>query len=202
MNKLHILLVIIGLYFIYSVLTSGLRENMGSDFFHRGKLADISQHIQKQVAEARARYGMDKKEDFALLAELDKDYKQDLKLNMKEEPLEKYDPNRYVISEYAFEALKPNTNKSLDEVQAGMLASEDFAEPVDNAPKPLADYLEVDKYDAGSGNMEDLKSAYKVIKRDNYFQTLNALRVRGGNVYLYPTKECNPKGGCDVNGFK
>ena len=51
--------------------------------------------------------------------------------------------------------------------------------------KNLAEYLEVDKYDAGSGDLNDLRKVYNIQKKDNYFQSLQALSVRGGNVHLY-----------------
>ena len=198
MNKLIIIVLIIA-FIVY--INSGVRENIGSDFFHRGKLADINQHIQKQVAEARDRY-MGKTEGFeAKLEELPKEYKPELKDAMKGKPLEQYDPSRYVISEYSFKALKPVEEKALDQVQVGELEDANFTKPVDySGEKGLADYLEVDSYNTGSGDMGQLNEAYKMVNKEQYFQTLKALRVRGGNVFIYPTKPCTAPVG-DVVGF-
>lgn len=181
-------------------INSGRVENYGSDFFHRGKLADINQHIQKQVTMARDRYMG--KEGFATLEELPTEYKPDLKKSMKEEPLEKYNPNRYVISDYSFKSLKPEEEKALDSIQVGELEDANFTKPIDYSnDKPLAEYLEVDSFDTGSGDMSQLNEAYKMVNKDQYFQTLKALRVRGGNVHIYPSKPCTAPLG-DVVGFE
>jgi len=203
MNKIKILLIIVGLIFLYNMMSGGVVENLGSDFFHRGKLADIHQHIQKQVAEARQRYGMNKKEGFATLEEMPTEYKPELKKRMKDIPKEKYDPSRYVISEYSFKAMKPSEDKELDQVQVGDLEDASFTKPVDySADKPLAEYLEVDSYNSGSGDMSELNKAFAMLNKDNYFQSLKALSVRGGNVHVYPTKKCNPSGKGDIVGFE
>ena len=203
MSKIQIILLIIGLVFLYNMVSGGVRENLGSDFFHRGKLSDIHQHIQKQVAEARKRYGINKQEDFAQLHEMADSYKTDLKKSIRDEPIEQYEPSRYVISDYSFKELKPVESKEVHEIQAGMLETDDFAQPIDySGDKPLAEYLEADKYDSGSGDMSELSEAYKMLNSKQYFQTLKALRVRGGNVHIYPTKECKPTGGSDIVGFE
>ena len=201
MSKIKMLLIIIGLIFLYNMMSGGIVENLGSDFFHRGKLADIHQHIQKQVLEARNKYGM--KEGFATLEEMPTEYKPDLKKSIKDEPLEKYDPSRYVISDYSFKALKPNEDADLDKIQIGDLEDAAFTKPIDySTDKPLAEYLEVSSYDSGSGDMSELNKAFAMLNKDNYFQSLKALSVRGGNVHVYPTKPCNPKGNGEVVGFE
>ena len=156
----------------------------------RGKLADINQYIQKQVAEAKLRYGMIKPEEI----KDERVYKENFEL-MKDTPIEKYDPNRNVISDYTFKALKPKEDIPLDKVQVGMLESEKFVKPEDyTGEKEFSEYLEVDKYDAGSGDLSELNEAYKLTNKDNYYKSLKALRVRGGNVHVYPTEECDPTG--------
>jgi len=200
--KIVVLLVIVGLLFLKS--QGGVRENMGSAFFHRGKLADINQNIQAQVLKARSYYNNDEdvKEEFSILGnDLDETYGDDLKKSMKDQPIQAFDPSRNVISEYSFKALKP-TEQALDDIQIGDLESADFAKPFDySAHKPLSEYLEVDSYNSGSGDISDLKEAYKMVNKEQYFQTLKALRVRGGNVHLYKTKPCKPYGGGDIIGF-
>ena len=192
MNNFRILVIISILFVLYSVFSGGIKENVGSDWFHRGKLADISQHIQKQIAEAKKRYNS--KENFASLKELDDNYIKDLKLNIKDLPKEKYDPNRYVISNYSFKELKPTEEKELDEIQVGMLESKDFAKPVDYTEnKPFAEYLEVDKYNAGSGDLSKINEVYNTNEKNNFMQTVDDLRVRGGNVFMKEKKNCNVK---------
>lgn len=184
---LILVIVIIAIMFFYSM--SGKKENWGSDFFHRGKMAEIGQAIQKQVA--KAKMYQEGKEDYS------NGYGN---MEIASEPLEKYDPNRNVISKYSFKADK---NEEVDptKIQIGQLEVDKFAEPEDyNNKKPLADYLEVDKYNTGSGSMSKLQDAYKMLNKDQYFQTLKALRVRGGNVYLYDRKPCDVKSK-EVNGF-
>lgn len=173
-------LLLIIMMIIFYITSGGIRENVGSDWFHRGKLADINQYIQKQIADTKLRYMKENKEKFQI---------------MKDTPIEKYNPNKYVISDYSFKTLKPKEDVELDKIQVGMLESEDFAKPVDyTEEKKLSEYLEVDKYDAGSGDMTELNKAYDVTKKNNYLQTTTALRLRGGNVYLYPKEKCDPKG--------
>jgi hypothetical protein len=202
MTKLQILLLIVVLVFIYNFLVGGVRENVGSDWFHRGKLADIHTHIQKQVAKYRA----NKKEDFSL-HELDNNYKSELKIKMKDISTEVYEPNRYVISDYSFKALKPITEVSidspeLDTIQGTELAADDFARPQDYTDgKPLAEHLEVSKYNAGSGDLGKLNKVFDQQNREKYIATTNALSIRGGNVALYKRKKCSPPEG-DIIGFQ
>lgn len=203
MNKLKILLLLVALVVIYNFLSGGVRENVGSDWFHRSKLADIHTHIQKQVAKYRA----NKKEDFAQLHELDANYKSELKIKMKDISTEVYEPNRYVISDYSFKALKPVAEVSvespeLDTIQGAELAADDFARPQDYTEgKPLREHLEVSKYDAGSGDMGKLNQVFDESNREKYIATTNALAIRGGNVALYKRKKCSPPSG-DVVGFE
>lgn len=197
-NKIILLLAIVGLVFLIS--QKG-RENMGSAFFHRGKLADINSNIQYQVNKARQFFNKNEnvKENFV---ELEHGYIQNLKESIKDKPLEKFKPSRYVISDYSFKATKAPTDIDLDSIQVGQLESPDFASPINySGTKALADYLEVSAFDSGSGDITDLKEAYKMVNRQQYVQNLKAIRIRGGNVYMYPTKECNPKGGKDIVGF-
>ena len=202
MTKLQLFLLIVALVFIYNFLSGGVRENAGSDWFHRGKLADIHTHIQKQIA----KYSTNK-EGFADLHELDANYKSELKIKMKDIPMEVYDPNRYVISEYSFKALKPVKEVSvespeLDTIQGAELAADNFARPADYTDgKPLREHLEVSKYDAGSGDMGKLTSVFDEQNREKYIATTNALAIRGGNVALYKRKKCSPPEG-DVIGFE
>ena len=149
---LTLVIVIVAIMFLYSM--SGRRENLGSDWFHRGKMAEIGQAIQKQVQKSKMYLGG--KEDYS------NGYGN---MEIASEPLEKYDPNRNVISKYSFKAGK---NEEVDptKIQIGQLEVPKFAAPEDySMKKPLADYLEVDKYDSGSGSLSELKEAYKKIKK-------------------------------------
>lgn len=195
--KIKLILLVILLIFIYNISYS-TKENFGSDFFHRGKLVDISSHIQKQIAKYRE---TGKVENFAELGET---YKKDLKIKMKGQPLEEYDPDRYVISEYSFKSLKPVKIESpeLDTIQGEELAADDFARPVDYTEgKPLAEHLEVSKYDAGSGDLSELNDVYKIQNRKEFIVTTQKLQERGGNVHKYKRKKCDPPSG-DVIGFE
>jgi hypothetical protein len=181
---LTLVIIVIAIMFLYSM--SGKKEEWGSDWFHRGKLAEIGQAIQKQVQKSKM-YQEEGKEGYD-------------NMEMTDEPLEKYNPNRNVISKYSFKADK---NEKIDPttVQVGQLEVPKFAMPEDYiGGKPLADYLEVDKYSTGSGSISELKEAYKMLNKDQYFQTLKALRARGGNVYFYPKKPCDVNSK-EVSGF-
>ena len=171
-TKLIIFLLIVGI-FMYT--SGGKVENLGSDWFHRGKLTDINQHIQEQVAKAK------------LLLNTKEGY-----TNMKTEPLETYNPNKNVISNYSFKTIKPE-NVDLT-ISVDDLEDSDFAQPIDyNGEKPLADYLEVSSYDSGSGDLSSLNDAYQLLNSKQYFSTLKQLRLRGGNSAVYRTKPCDPK---------
>ena len=200
-NKVIIMLIIVAGLFLYS--QGGAVENLGSDFFHRGKLADINAHIQAQVAKARKYYNNKEsvKEGFASLEEMPTDYVPELKNSMKDKPLEKYNPNRYVISDYSFKAVKAE-DVDLDKIQVGQLEAPEFAQPIDySGVKPLADYLEVDSYNSGSGDISDLKEAYRMVNKEQYFQTLKAVRASGGNVHIYETKPFKAGKSKDIVGF-
>ena len=189
MNKLLIIFVAFIALLLYA--QGGKVENIGSDFFHRGKLAEVGNAIQKQLAKAQMLYNGNGKENF----------EGEYSINMTEEPLEKYNQNRNVISEYSFKAVEPS-KQDPENVQVGDLESDDFAQPIDYSNvKELADFLEVDKYDSGSGDMSQLNEAYGMLNKEQYFQSLKALRVRGGNVAIYPTKPCDPKNETDIVGY-
>lgn len=183
MNK--ILLLVIAFISLLLYIKSNKTENFGTNFFHRGKLAEIGQAIQSQIEKSQA--GIEQ-------------FKGTYSIDMKKEKLEKYDPNRNVISEYSFKEVKPEI-KDATKIQIGDLASDDFATPDDyNNTKELAEYLEVDSYDAGSGSLNTLTEAYKMLNKEQYYQSLRALRIRGGNVSIYPTKDCK-KDETDIIGF-
>ena len=190
MNKLVIIFIAFIALLLYA--RGGTVENIGSDFFHRGKMAEVGNAIQKQLAKAQKLYNG--QENFE---SVDGEYS----INMTEEPLEKYNPNRNVISEYSFKAVEPS-KQDPENVQVGELEDDEFAAPIDYSNvKELADYLEVDKYDSGSGDMSQLNEAYGMLNKEQYFQSLKALRVRGGNVAIYPTKPCDPKNQTDIVGY-
>ena len=190
MNKLVIIFVAFIALLLYA--RGGAVENLGSDFFHRGKMAEVGNAIQKQIAKAHMLY--EGKENFETVAG-------EYSVNMKAEPLEKYNPNRNVISDYSFKAVEPSSQDP-ENVQVGDLEDDEFAQPIDYSnTKELADYLEVDKYNAGSGDMGELNEAYGMLNKEQYFQSLKALRVRGGNVAIYPTKPCDPKNQTDIVGY-
>jgi hypothetical protein len=188
MNKLIIIFAAFIALLLYA--RGGTVENIGSDFFHRGKMAEVGNAIQKQLAKAQKLYkGQENFESG------------EYSINMTEEPLEKYNPNRNVISEYSFKAVEQNV-KDPENVQVGGLEDDDFAQPIDYSNvKELADYLEVDKYNAGSGDMGKLNEAYGMLNKEQYFQSLKALRVRGGNVAIYDTKPCDPSRETDIVGY-
>ena len=189
MNKLLIIFVAFIALLLYA--RGGKVENMGSDFFHRGKMAEIGNAIQAQVNKAQMLYKGNEKENF----------EGEYSINMTEEPLEKYNPNRNVISDYSFKAVEPSSEDP-ESIQVGELEDDEFAQPIDYSNvKELADYLEVDKYNAGSGDMGQLNEAYGMLNKEQYFQSLKALRVRGGNVAIYNTKPCDPSRETDIVGF-
>lgn len=191
-----ILIGIFAILFVVFYLNGGLRERMGTDFWHYGKLTDRRQHIDKEIALAKklnAEMDAKRKEGFrARLEELPKDYVPDLKKDMKEEPIQQFDPDEYVISKYSFKAFdEPVTLEPVVGPQTDQLATASYAAPFEYNGKALADYLEVDGYNTGSGNMTAMKDAYKKIDRKDFLQTERAIMARGGNVYAFPQQECN-----------
>ena len=190
MNKL--IIIFIAFIALLAYAKGGTVENFGgSDFFHAGKMAEVGNAIQMQIAKAQLLYKGNGKENF----------KGEYSINMTEEPLEKYNPNRNVISKYSFKAVEPS-KQDPENVQVGELEDDKFASPIDYSNvKELADYLEVDSYNTGSGDMGKLNEAYGMLNKDQYFQSLKALRVRGGNVAIYKTKPCNPKLETDIVGY-
>ena len=53
-----------------------------------------------------------------------------------------------------------------------------------NNTKVLAKYLEVDKYNCGSGDLTDINKVYKAKDKKKYAKELETLYNRGGNVHV------------------
>lgn len=141
-----------------------LQENIGSDYFHRSKLAEIGQAIQTQVEKAKN-----------IVAEKTETF--------KSSDVSGFDANHYVISDYAVNDIA-NKGTTAENPLINDLETEDFATPVDYTDKKAADYLEVAKYDAGSGDMTMLNEAFAVKDKTKFFKEMSELELRGGNVHL------------------
>jgi hypothetical protein len=150
------LLILLITLIIYVMLTTGMIENIGSGYWHQGKLTDIRSNIQSHLK----KYTESKKEDF----------------ENEEDGI--FEPNKYVISEYS-----KNSVMEPSSVRIGELEKPELIAPADYTNlKDMADFLEVDKYNAGSGDLSNLNDAYKQLNKEQYFATLKALAFRGGNV--------------------
>lgn len=143
-----------------------VQENIGSDYFHRSKLAEIGQAIQTQVKKAKEVIVDSQTETFSST------------------DISGFDPNHYVISKYAVNDIS-NKGTIAENPKINDLETDDFATPVDySEEKPIADYLEVAKYDTGSGDMTTLNEAFSVKDKTKFFTELSEMELRGGNVHL------------------
>lgn len=142
-----------------------LRENLGSDYWHRSKLAEVGQAIQVQVEKAKK-----------VVAEVTKE-------TFSSTDVSGFDPNHYVISKYSVNDIA-NKGTTAENPSINDLETDDFATPIDYTDKKAADYLEVDKYDTGSGDMTALNEAFSVKDKTKFFKEMSELELRGGNVHL------------------
>ena len=77
---------------------------------------------------------------------------------------------------------KEDKKKSIVEVKKFKL--EDIPKSCSGKKKSFADYLEVDEYNCGSGNLADINKAYEAKDKKKYAEELETLYSRGGNVHV------------------
>ena len=144
-----------------------IQENIGSDYWHRSKLAEIGQAIQVQVNKAKEVVSdATGREGFT------------------SSDISGFNPNHYVISEYTVNDIATR-GTGAENPKINDLETDDFATPVDySTEKPIAEYLEVAKYDAGSGDMTTLNEAFGLKDKEKFFKEMSELELRGGNVHL------------------
>lgn len=103
------------------------------------------------------------------------------KIRKMNEMTENFDPNKNVLSEYS-----KNTVGAVNDLEVIQFeAPENY-----DLNKQFADYLEVDKYDSGSGDLQNLRKAYSILNSKQYFESLKQLRLRGGNTATYNVGKC------------
>jgi len=175
MDLVKIATVVVALIVVYQVVVIGKRENMATAWFPYGYL----DNIRKGISEGR---GDETKENFDPLT-----YIKDTIFPEKKPELvtvKAFDPNEYHIGDYSQNELKPASidKNKLEDIELGYLETSEFGtfEP----SLTYADLLEVRPNDAGSGDMSELKAAYKNFNGNLYFNTLDMLNKRGGNAVI------------------
>ena len=162
--KIILLVLLAGIAML--LYNPSIQENIGSDYFHRGKMAEISQAIQKNIKKAQEVVVGGEKETFI------------------SSDISGFNPNHYVISDYTVNDIATK-GESATNPKINDLETDDFATPVDYSDvKPVAEYLEVSKYDTGSGDMTSLNDAFSTKDKTKFFKEMSQLELRGGNVHL------------------
>lgn len=140
-----------------------LKENFGSDFFHRSFMSGLGlEQRQKDLKKIYEFYGL--KENFETDIKKETELKESKKLN----------PN--VISEYPKNEMKP-------EFQLEDLKYNDQKHIMTEEVK-LSDYEEVSNYNTGSGDVNELKKVFEEQTKQDFKSTLEMLDSRGGNVHI------------------
>ena len=164
MNIYMILLVII-IFFLFNYIinnTEKIKENFGSDFFHRSFLSGLGQE-QRQAGLKKIYdfYGL-KKESFEV-EKKDKEIEESKQVN----------PN--IISELPKNEIKND------------FVLEDFKyddqKHIKSDDSEFADYLEVEKYNSGSGDLNKIKDVFEESTKKSFKESVELLRKRGGNVH-------------------
>lgn len=153
-----ILLLIIIFIIINYVINNqdSIKENFGSDFFHHSFLSGLGKEMRnKELQKIYDFYGL-KKENFE-----NKDEK-----NFNENVLSDIPKNELKI-DFELEDLKYDEQKHILE---------------EEKEQKLADYLEVEKYDSGSGDLNELKKVFEENQKKDFNETMKSLKSRGGNV--------------------
>lgn len=150
----NILLIILVIFIIYQVLTNEkIKETYGSDFFHRSFMSGLGQEQREEALKKINKFYEEKKEEMT---------NEENKIN----------PN--IISEYPKNEIKPDFDIEEPKFEK---------EKEEKEEDKYAEYLEVNKYDSGSGDLSKINKVFKDLDKKNYYDSLKSLEKRGGNVY-------------------
>jgi len=163
--NIYIILLAVLIFFLFNyVINNGeqIKENFGSSFFHRSFLSGLGQE-QRQAGLKKLYdfYGL-KKEGFEV-EKKDKEIEQSKQVNpnvISELPKNEV-KNEFVLEDFKFDDQKHIQSDDLE----------------------LADYLEVDKYDSGSGDLNKLKDVFEESTKKTFKESVELLKKRGGNVH-------------------
>lgn len=165
MDIYKILLVILVIFILSYIMNNKeeLKEQFGSsDFFHRAFMSGIG--LEQRKKDLKKIYDFyDLKENF----ETDIKEIEDIK--------EVKNLDKVVISD-----LPKNELKSSFELED--LKYDDQKHIIEEEVK-LSEFEEVDSYNAGSGDIQELKKVYQEKEKDDFKKTLQMLDSRGGNVH-------------------
>lgn len=164
MNIYKVLLVILIIFILNYIMNNKetLKEQFGSsDFFHRSFMSGLGlEQRKKDLKKIYDFYGL--KENFELETKGVEEIKESKKLDkdiVSDLPKE-------LKPSFELEDLKYNDQKHIikEEVK-------------------LSDYDEVDNYNTGSGDIQEIKKVFQDKEKDDFKKVLKMLDSRGGNVH-------------------
>jgi len=137
------------------------KEEYANDFNHYAWMNDYGIKMREEALKKIYKfYGMNSEGEV-----LDhKEKKEGFKCKEGKSELEKEDKKRSIVDVKDFQL--ENTPKSCSE------------------KKSLSDFLEVDEYNCGSGNLIDINKSFESKDKKKYAEELKTLYSRGGNVHI------------------
>lgn len=159
MNIYMILLLVLIIFIINYIINNKeyIKENFGTDFFHHSFLSGVGKEQREEALQKIYDYYGLKKEEYNNV--------EDKKVN----------PN--IISEYPKNELKNELQFDLEDFKY-----DEQKHITNDEVGDLADYLEVEKYDSGSGDLNELKKVYEDSDKKTFNEVVDLLQKRGGNV--------------------
>lgn len=163
------ILLLVLVFFLLNYIMNNketLREQFGSDFFHRSFLSGLGIEQRKNdLKKIYDFYGM--KENFDNdTVQMDKII-ESKKLGTVISELPKNELKNELKNEFELEDLKYDDQKHITKEEV-----------------KLSEYQEVNDYNTGSGDINDLKKVYLEKEKQDYKNTLEMLDSRGGNVHI------------------
>ena len=159
----QIILLIFVCFLIHQIfLKDSKKEEFANDFNHYSFMNDFGTKIREEGLKKIFKfYGMNSEGEI-----LDhKEKKEAFKCKEGKSELEKEDKKKSIVNVKEFKL-------------------ENIPKSCSGKPKSFADYLEVDEYNCGSGNLADINKAFEVKDKKKYAEDLETLYSRGGNVHI------------------
>ena len=111
---------------------------------------------------------------------------EDIRNNIEEKSQEDFEPNNYVISEYSHFELDAEQKDMLEDPSMELLTDvkhledQNFLQPVTFYDQ-YATVDQVKPNDAGSGDIQDMNSAFENADKDQFYENIKMISSRGGN---------------------
>lgn len=156
--NIYMILLLVLIFIILNYIINNqeqIKENFGTSFFHRSFLSGLGKEQRESgLKKLYDFYGL-KKEDF------ENEEKNEINPNIISELPKNELKNDFELEDFKFDDQKHITSNDLD----------------------LADYLEVEKYNSGSGDLNEIKEVFEEKTKKTFKDSVELLKTRGGNVH-------------------